>query len=359
MPFETPNQLSHPDLNQETNRHIDYLFQRVKLLKLQLDQASDIREQTEIAEKIKNLLILIEKSKQEQRPIKEGEPDIFEKINLAQEIMERNGKEFFLGPRDLEQAFGFKLEAKDIPELPFSQEEIERHRQLGDILILNLDKTPDGTPLTIEEMAGRAMQNGGNVIERDAAGNPTKYLLYKDQFDENGNLKSASWLSNKTEIKKQTPKPGWQFVSPGILPDSTDKNYLAQTELLIENARSNFFDGNFPPEYREAEEEFNQKKAFIEELIKSYNYVQAVKDLSALKISQLLREPMQNTILRYLVSFKKGQQLFTDRKYSWSGSASTADNFLRFGDAGASGADVSKSGPGLSDGSLGVVSSRF
>ncbi|MDO9230975.1 MAG: hypothetical protein Q7U36_00650 [bacterium] len=296
-------------------------------------------------------------------------PSSFERadISIAQEIMERGGKEFFLGPNDAEQTFGFKLEAEDIPPLeidgkPLTREEIERHQKLGDILVLNFDKTPDGTPLNIEEMAKRALKvlgSDGNVIERDKDGKPTKYLLYKDQFDEKGELKSGVWFSGEAEIRKQTPKAGWQFVSPNILPNSTNKNYLAQTELLIENAKNNFFDGKFPPEYQEAEKEFETKKPEIEELIKNNKYIEAVKAISALEISQLLREPIQNNIFRYLVSFKKGKQLFTDRKYSWSNTASSDGIFLVFGGADADGALVDGRRPDGSFDHLGVVSSRF
>jgi hypothetical protein len=351
MNFETPNQLSHPDLNPETNDYIHSTFQEVKLLKLQLDQAQTIDEKIQIAEKLKIKLELIQKSKEAGKPIQEGESDLIRQIEQAQEIM---GQEFFLGPDDIEQTFGFKLEAKDIPEISFSKEEIEQHQKLGDMLVLNLDKTPEGLPLTIEEMAQRAMQNiGSNVIGTD------KYLLYKDQFDEQGKLKSGAWFSGEAEIKKQTPRLGWQFVSPNILPNSTSKDYLNQTELLIQNAKEKLFNNNFPLEYQVAEAEFQQEKARISEFIKNNNYVEASKILSNLKISKLLREPIQNTIFRYLVSFKKGKQLFTDGKYSWSDDVSSDGGLLRFGYAGASGADVYRNDPGHSNDSLGVVSSRF
>jgi len=373
MNFET-NQLSHPDLNPETNNYIDSLFQEVKLLKIKLEQARNIDEKIQLAEKLKGKLELIQKSKEAKKPIKEGEEDIFQQIEQTREIMEKNGPEFFLGPDDIEQTFGFKPEAKDIPPILFSKEEIERHQKLGDMLVLNLDKTSDGIPLTIEEMAERAIKIiGSNVIEKDAEGNPTKYLLYNDQFDENGKMKSEAWFSGETEIKKQTPKAGWQFVSPDIITNfkttdkngqpitetSTSKKYLPQTELLIENAKSNFFDGQFPPEYQEAEKEFHQKKPEIEKLIQESNYTEAAKSISALKILQLLREPVQNTIFRYLVSFKKGKQLFTDGKYSWSSGVSSDGHLLYFGSADARGADVHGAGPGRADGALGVVSSRF
>ena len=361
MNFETPkNQLSHPDLNQETNNYIHSLFQEVKLLKLQLEQAQTIDEKIQIAEKLVIKLELIQKSKESQRPIQEGESDLIQKIEQAQEIMEKNGLEFFLGPDDIEQTFGFKLEAKDIPAILFSEEEIERHQESGDMLVLNMDKTPDGIPLNIEEMAKRAIRSiGSNVIEKDKNGNPTKYLLYKDQFYDQGKIKSGTWFSGETEVRKQTPKLGWQFVSPNILPDSTGKNYIAQTEMLIENARSNFFDGNLPQEYLEAEKEFKIEKSKIEEFIENNNYVKASKTLSALKISQLLREPVQNVIFRYLVSFKKGKQLFTDGKYSWASSFSSDGFLLSFGNANATGAGVSRIWPGSSFDNLGAVSSRF
>ncbi len=286
--------------------------------------------------------------------------ELSEQIKMAQEMMERGGKEFFLGPDDLGEAFGFKLEAKDVPPIPFSREEIELHQKLGDMLVLNIDRTPEGLPLTIEEMAERAIKNiGSNVIEKDTEGNPTKYLLYNDQFDESGKIKSGAWFSGEDEIRKQTPRVGWQFVSPNILPDSTNKNYLAQTELLIKNAKGKFFNNNFPLEYQNAEEEFNQKKAAIAELVKNSKYVEVAKELSVLKISQLLREPLQNTILRYLVSFKKGKQLFTDGKYSWSSGVSSGGFLLDFGLAAAYGADVFRSRPDGSVGRLGVVSSRW
>jgi hypothetical protein len=222
------------------------------------------------------------------------------------------------------------------------------------MLVLNLDKTPEGIPLTIEEMVQRAIQNiGSNVI------GPETYLLYKEQFDSHGKLKSDAWFASETEIKKQTPKLGWQFVSPNILPNSTNKNYLDQTELLIQNAKEKFFHNNFPPEYQQAEEEFQQEKDKIAELIKNSKYIEASKILTNLNISKLLREPTQNTIFRYLMSYKKGKQLFTDGKYSWSNSVSSDGRLLSFGFADAAGAYVVWFNPDYSLAHLGVVSSRF
>ena len=303
---------------------------------------------------------LLKLQKEMEEKIESMRENFFVTWEKAQKIMEKNGKEFFLGPPDIEAAFGFKLEAKDIPKIPFSQEEIERHQELGDMLVLNLDKTPEGIPLTIEEMTEKAIKTiGSNVIERDKDDEPTKYLLYKNQFDEQGKLKDEAWFSAQAEIKKQTPRLGWQFVSPDILPDSTDKNYLAQTELLIENARIKFFNGTLSLEYQQAETQFQQEKDKVQQLIQNKNYIEASKILSNLKISQLLREPVQNTIFRYLMSYKKGKQLFADGKYSWSDSVSSVGNVPFFGNAVATGADVNRDSPDDSNDNLGVVSSRF
>ncbi len=281
-----------------------------------------------------------------------------EQIKNAKEIL---GEEFFIGPEDVEETFGFKLNFKDIPQIPFSVEEIELHQKRGDMLVLNLDKTPDGELLTIEMMSTKAINVlGGNIIERDAKGDPNKYLLYTNQFDENGKVKSSAWFSGEAEISKQTPKAGWQFVSPEILPPSISKDAISQIEVLMENAKSDFFSGKFPVEHAEAEKEFQSKKDEIRRLMSENKYVESSKLISELKISQLLSEPVQNAIFRYLVSYKKGKQLFVDGKYMRSMCGASSDGgLLLFGDADSSGALVNGDDPDSSYVSLGAVSSRF
>ena len=72
-----------------------------------------------------------------------------EQIKIAKEIL---GAREFMGPNEVEKAFGIKLESKDIPAIPFSKEELKRAKELGQFLILRTDKAPDGEDLTMIKM---------------------------------------------------------------------------------------------------------------------------------------------------------------------------------------------------------------
>ena len=53
------------------------------------------------------------------------------------------------GPADVEKTWGVKVEA---PPIPFSKEDLERAKELGQMLMLRIDKTKDGKPLSMEAM---------------------------------------------------------------------------------------------------------------------------------------------------------------------------------------------------------------
>ena len=252
------------------------------------------------------------------------------------------GKELFLGPKAIEQTFGFIPE--NIPTIPFSVQELRKAKELGMQLILNVDKTPDGTPLTIENMAKIALSEFClcNILEGDANGKPTNYLLHKNQFNDDGTIQRGAWFEKETEILNETPNLEWQLVSLDIIEDSTSKTYLDQQELLIETTEQQFFNGNFPPnsEEHKAKEEFEQARQNIQKLIDEGKTKEASDIISQLQSSQLFREPITHTIFRYLMNFSQGKQLFTDGTYTWSNSVASDGYLLPFGCALANGASV-------------------
>lgn len=277
----------------------------------------------------------------------------------ARELFQEN----FLGPEAIEAAFGFRPEVKDIPAIPFSKRELEEAARGGEMLVLNWDETPEGTPLSIETMAKRALTRlpDGNVIEKHPDGTPKRHLLHKDQFEDNGTIMSGAWFVKDQNILSVTPERGWQLVSPDIVRDSTSKNYLDQTEFLIDHIRTTFPNGTFPTGSKEAlaEEGWKQERPKIQKLIDEGNIKDASRVLSDLAVSKLFREPVANTIFRYLVAYRNGKQLFTDGTYSWSDTVAS-DGFLAlFGYADAVGACVDGYGPGSGWTRSGVVSSRW
>ncbi len=256
-------------------------------------------------------------------------------------------KERFYGPEEIEQVFGFRPEA---PPIPYTQADMIRHEQLGHILIYNPDILPDGTAFDIQNMASRALSDGRNVLERDASGSPTKYLLYKNQFDENGEILDGAWFSGDQEVKTGTPQSGWQFVSPKALPGTESKNFVAQTDILIANARQNFFGGVEPDAFRKAVDEWHSKKDTFKD---------DANKLASLPIMSFVRERVQNTIFRFLLVHGTGRgTLFADGNYVWSYALSSDGNLVFFGLADGYGADVLRITPDASHSYLRAVASR-
>jgi len=64
------------------------------------------------------------------------EGTIAEQIETA---IEKLGKENVFGHKEVEKTFGVRL--KEIPEIPFSVEELERAEKMGQMLVLRVDKT--------------------------------------------------------------------------------------------------------------------------------------------------------------------------------------------------------------------------
>ncbi|MDO8507936.1 MAG: hypothetical protein Q7S53_05240, partial [bacterium] len=119
--------------------------------------------------------------------------DIFKE---AEEIM---GKDF-LGPQAIENTFGIHLESKDIPRIPFSNEDLELAKGLSQFLILRTDKAPDGGDLTPGKMAKISNDPSSSIIS---------------------SRKSAKAFK-KEGMAKEVPLKGWALVSKMPLSYNTD-----------------------------------------------------------------------------------------------------------------------------------------
>jgi hypothetical protein len=168
-----------------------------------------------------------------------------EKLSIpdAERIM---GRENFFGPSAVEKAFkGIMLGPEDIPDIPFSQEELERAKELGQVLILQINKAPDGEPLTIKKMTE----------------------LHQSRSIRTRKCKISHWFLGDDKKEKfltiDTPKPSWVLVSKEFIPNlnlenKESINYLDQTQALAEYLKNRVFEGKeLPPHYQEAIDEFN------------------------------------------------------------------------------------------------------
>jgi len=275
-------------------------------------------------------------------------------LEQAQEIMEADGYHGFLGPEAIKQAFGMELSSKEIPPINFTKEQLERAKDLGQFLVLRLDRIKDNQgefqPLNVANLV--EISSGRNIKLR----NQDDWLATTQGPREKGVV----------AIKDQTPQPGWSLVSSELVPGTKNKNYLEQTEIIIDYLKSKIYPGQelFQP-YEEALKEFEQiKKARpnLAELTVSQEESEwklAAKILGNLKITKLLRRtPIEILYDLYVFKDRYGKYLLSGPNYDWSSGRHFDDRLAFLGSFDSRGVDTRDGMPGYSYGIPGVSVSR-
>jgi len=280
----------------------------------------------------------------EKAETKEPMPETKLEGTIAEQIetaIEKLGKENVFGPKEVEKTFGVRL--REVPEIPFSVEELERAEKMGQMLVLRVDKTEDGKPMSLSAMNG--------------------ILATRWEKEKKGGLLNTAdgWRDAVTGEKgfaEVAPRSGWALVSKDLLPESTNKNYIEQTEVIVKALREKAFkDIEVPEEYEEAIREFEANKDRLTKLM-SKNWEQAAKELSELKINQLTRQSIQEAIYDLAMYYDtRGKRLLPD-KYAWSNSRSRDGDLVDLGDFDAKGVYGGGWLPGGRHGAVGVSLSR-
>lgn len=217
--------------------------------------------------------------------------------------IEKLGRENVFGPKEVQKTFGVSL--KEVPGIPFSVEELERAEKLGQMLVLRVDKTADGKPMSFESM---------NAI-----------LMAKWEKEGKGGLLNSpdGWKGFiKESFSTDAPRAGWALVGRELLPESTSKNYVEQTELIVATIREKAFKGmTVPKEYAEAIAQFESNKARLTTLM-TEDWQKAAKELSALKITQLTRQTEQEALYDLAIYHDTHNKRLLPDKYAWTSSLS-------------------------------------
>ncbi|MDD3774044.1 MAG: hypothetical protein PHW50_02070 [Patescibacteria group bacterium] len=265
-----------------------------------------------------------------------AEGEVSEKMVEAKRIFGAD----FIGPEEINLAFNGAVEIKDIPAIPFPIEELKRAKELGQMLILRVDQAVDGMPLT--------MQKIGDILEEK-----TK--------DGGKVLYNTDWYKDE-DFFTETIESGWALVSKELVPESTSKNYLEQTQRLIDYFKTEVLEGGpFSPEYAEAIAEFNREKAGIDAIVESsdeFEWKRASEILSNLKITQLLRQSPVESLYDLIVYFQVNGTRLLPNQYSWTSRRDSVGDLVGVGYFGSDGVGVDDALPGSSNGDLGVSFSR-
>lgn len=282
-------------------------------------------------EKMKTILERVRYTEEKDTKRRGLEQEIQEETISPEDALEIMGEENYLGPKDIQDTFDFIPE--NIPEIPFSQAELKRAKELGHHLILYVD-TRDGQPFTLEDMI--------EITNNETSdGNP---ILYRKEQIQNS--------------KDQIPRPGWRLTSPEVTENTTDKNYLEQTESLITYLQNEVFkDQDLPETYRMAIEEFKNKKETLEDLLES-DWEEAAQQLASLTINQLLRENAPEVIYRLILSEKQHDTRNLQETRTWTNSIGSDGALVYVGNFALDGLNVYSWPPDGLDANTGACLSR-
>ncbi|MEK7604410.1 MAG: hypothetical protein AAB442_01280 [Patescibacteria group bacterium] len=254
------------------------------------------------------------------------------------------GKESILGPKAVEQVFGVKLDR--IPAIPFSQQELQRAKELGQQLIFYTDAL---SPTTLGEKV-----------------KPLTLANLKQKFtkahDDGKVFYEQDWYKNEDFFKKEKPRVGWRLTSKDLLPESTSKNYLEQTDVLIEYLQKQVFKGaKLPKPYEDAIAEWKREREKIEPLATSSTDTEwkcGSQMLTDLAITKLTRELPIEVMYRFILNDQINKDKPLPSAYTWTASRSSGGYLVHVGGFGDAGALVSRGDPGARHDNLGVSFSR-
>lgn len=258
-----------------------------------------------------------------------------------QEAAEQLFGEKFFGPDQIRETWDIDLSADQIPDIGeyltergMTEEHLKRAAELGFRFELRINRAKDGSPLTMEKM------------EKDL----------KDKFDSNNKGKILyktspyDWYTKAPKepfFESESPEFRWALVSDGVIPGTPDKNYLQQTEVLINYLNNTFFDGQgLPDRYQKAVDEFEAKKTAIAALMTDATWKQAADQLAALKINQITRHTPSEVIYdTIMATWKDANKRYLPNMWTWTNDRSRDGRLVLVGDSATGGAVVGRHDP--------------
>jgi len=285
----------------------------------------------------------LQKAKMEKKRLSAARDVLREKLFISvRGVRELIGAENVYGPEEIQNAFGFAV--KNIPPIPYRRADLEKAKQLGEMLVLRVSVDGEGNPMTMkrmnEIMAGRM----------DAAEGK---LLYSQKEQGKAGLQDDCWYENEAFFTSMPLKMEWKLVSKEFVADSTGKDYVGQTRVLRDHLQQI---GALTPEEATGCSDRVLEQLF--ELMKT-DWKKAAGMLVDLGVNKNHRRAPVEILYDWLLRFKNRQERgILEGKYDWSCALSSLGFLVAIGSADSPGVGVIRWLPGNPYVSVGVCSSR-
>ena len=172
------------------------------------------------------------------------------------------------GPDVVDEIFGI---VGSVPDITFTKEELVRAQELGQDLIFFVKENESG-PLTLKAMYSKHMYSIGY----------------------SGLRLNLNWHREDRFFNEAVPVSGWALVSRSVLRGSINRNYVEETQAIVDYLVDEVYQGlKMPEAYKRVIAEFKFYKQELIELIRE-NTQESIEECNrrctALKVNQLFRE---------------------------------------------------------------------
>jgi len=234
-----------------------------------------------------------------------------------EKVIETEGKEIvarkilgkdFLGVEEVKKAFNIEEEI-ELPPIPFSWKEIKRAKELGQMLILRIDRRSDGVPLTMVNI---------------------KKLLNNHTADGTVLLEEEEFSSYESFYSYETPAAGWALVSKTELLDTDDQTYVEQTDSIVDYLEEIYRD-EMPEVYQKAISEYILARPIILKLLESPRDTKGAEILESLAITKLTRQSPIEFVYDSVVLRQNYGEVFMLGKYIWTRLIDSSGCFVDLG----------------------------
>ena len=154
-------------------------------------------------------------------------------------------------------------------------------------------------------------------------------------------LFDTDWYKNEKFFNQEGTELRWKLVSKELIPDSTGKNYLEQTAVLVNYVRGLYDDPNKIPlevntaitEWDDLQNDYSRFEMLQRNVVSSdeAEWKSAADTLEKLKFTQMFRESFIEWFYRTALTERTTGERLLLGKYSWTKSRTSGSDFVYAG----------------------------